>query len=149
VRVAEGALLPDDCAVQGPAWICRDCHIGSAVRLTGPVVIGAESRIGDRSALRDSIVFSGTTLRAEQIALRAIYGPDADRPEPAPVLADQPPRELARQRARRTDVGDTRHALARVERRDVDQPGWQVVAGRLRRQQRQADRLPAQQGPLD
>jgi len=37
-------------------------------------VIGDNSTIGDGAALRDSIVFPGTTVAPEQIVIGAIYG---------------------------------------------------------------------------
>jgi mannose-1-phosphate guanylyltransferase/mannose-1-phosphate guanylyltransferase/phosphomannomutase len=74
VKVSEGSSLPDDCEAEGPVWIGRDCQIGSGVRLTGPLVLGDNSRVGDGAALRDSIVFPGTTLADRQIVIGAIYG---------------------------------------------------------------------------
>jgi mannose-1-phosphate guanylyltransferase len=69
-----GTPLPDDCDAQGPVWVGRDCQIGSGLKLMGPVVIGDGSRIGDGAALRDTIVFPGTTVGDNQIVIGAIYG---------------------------------------------------------------------------
>jgi mannose-1-phosphate guanylyltransferase/mannose-1-phosphate guanylyltransferase/phosphomannomutase len=74
IDVPTSAPLPDDCEVQGQVWVGQNCTIGSGVRLMGSVVIGDGSRIGDRAALRDSIVFPGTTVGDEQIVIGAIYG---------------------------------------------------------------------------
>jgi NDP-sugar pyrophosphorylase family protein len=40
----------------------------------GPVVIGDGSTIGDAAAIRDSIVFPGTTVGDRQIVIGAIHG---------------------------------------------------------------------------
>ena len=40
----------------------------------GPLVIGDNSKIGDTSALRDSIIFPGTELAAGTILIDAIAG---------------------------------------------------------------------------
>src|SRR3954453_17878637 len=68
------AWLPDDCDTQGCVWVGENCSIGSGVKLMGPLVIGDGSTIGDGAALRDSIVFPGTTVSDEQIVIGAIYG---------------------------------------------------------------------------
>jgi mannose-1-phosphate guanylyltransferase/mannose-1-phosphate guanylyltransferase/phosphomannomutase len=74
VRVASGSSLPEDCETQGPVWIGHDCEIGPGVKLMGPVVIGDGSTIGANVALRESIVFPGTTVPDSQIVIGAIYG---------------------------------------------------------------------------
>jgi len=63
-----------EAAVEGPAWIGRDVHIGANVRLMGPIVIGDGARIGERAQLRDSIVFPGTDVAADAILIGAIAG---------------------------------------------------------------------------
>jgi mannose-1-phosphate guanylyltransferase/mannose-1-phosphate guanylyltransferase/phosphomannomutase len=40
----------------------------------GPVVIGDNSTVGNGAALRDSIVFPGTTVGDGQIVIGAIHG---------------------------------------------------------------------------
>jgi mannose-1-phosphate guanylyltransferase/mannose-1-phosphate guanylyltransferase/phosphomannomutase len=72
--VAESSEPPADADVQGPVWIGEGCRIGSGVRLMGPVVIGDRVSIGDGAALRDSIVFPGTEVEAEEILIGAIHG---------------------------------------------------------------------------
>jgi mannose-1-phosphate guanylyltransferase len=74
VKVAAGSRLPEDCDAQGPVWIGCDCEIGAGARLMGPVVIGDNSKIGANVALRDSILFPGTTVPDEQIVIGAISG---------------------------------------------------------------------------
>jgi mannose-1-phosphate guanylyltransferase len=70
----DGTPLPDDCEAQGAVWVGSDCQIGSGVKLMGPVAIGDGSRIGDGAALRDTIVFPGTTVGDQQIVIGAILG---------------------------------------------------------------------------
>jgi mannose-1-phosphate guanylyltransferase/mannose-1-phosphate guanylyltransferase/phosphomannomutase len=74
VTVGDGSALPADAEVQGPVWIGQGCMIGGSVRLMGPVVVGDGSVIGDGAALRDSIVFPGTTLDEGKIVIGAIVG---------------------------------------------------------------------------
>ncbi|MFL5895088.1 MAG: sugar phosphate nucleotidyltransferase [Thermoleophilaceae bacterium] len=74
IEVPESAPPPGDCEVDGDVWIGRDCEIGSGVRLTGPVVIGDHSRIGDGAALRESIIFPGTEVADGAIVIGAIEG---------------------------------------------------------------------------
>jgi mannose-1-phosphate guanylyltransferase/mannose-1-phosphate guanylyltransferase/phosphomannomutase len=68
------APLGGDTQVEGPVWIGRDVSIGEGVRLMGPVVLGDGARVGDRSQLRDSIVFPGTEVAADSILIGAIAG---------------------------------------------------------------------------
>src|SRR3954451_933813 len=74
IGVPASAPTPGDADVQGDVWIGENCTIGSGVKLMGPVVIGDNSSIGDGAAVRDSIVFPGTTVADEQIVIGAIYG---------------------------------------------------------------------------
>jgi mannose-1-phosphate guanylyltransferase len=74
IQVPESAPAPDDGDVDGDVWIGENCTIGSGVRLMGPVVIGDGSTIGDAAAIRDSIVFPGTTVGDRQIVIGAIHG---------------------------------------------------------------------------
>jgi mannose-1-phosphate guanylyltransferase/mannose-1-phosphate guanylyltransferase/phosphomannomutase len=68
VTVAGGAGLPQDGLLDGPVWV------GEGVRLTGPVVLGDGSSVGDGAQLRSSIVFPGTEIGAESIVIGAITG---------------------------------------------------------------------------
>ena len=72
--VGEGTELEDVTFVGPPVWVGRDCEIGVGTRLMGPLVIGDNCRIGDTSALRDTIVFPGTELAAGTILIEAIAG---------------------------------------------------------------------------
>jgi mannose-1-phosphate guanylyltransferase/mannose-1-phosphate guanylyltransferase/phosphomannomutase len=60
--------------VDGPVWIGSGCEIGQDVRLMGPVVIGDGCTVGDGAALRESIVFPGTSLAPGSILIGAIQG---------------------------------------------------------------------------
>lgn len=74
IEVPPSADVPSDAFVDGDVWIGENCTIGSNVRLMGPVVIGDDSSIGTGVALRDSIIFPGTTVPDGQIVIGAIYG---------------------------------------------------------------------------
>ena len=74
IEMAESASAPADADVQGDVWIGANCRVGSGAKLMGPVVIGDGSTIGDGVAIRDSIVFPGTTVPDHQIVIGAIYG---------------------------------------------------------------------------
>lgn len=74
VLVSSGALLSDDVEIDGPAWIGENVSIGKGVRLMGPVVLGAGTTVGERSALRTSICFPGTEIAKDSILIDAIVG---------------------------------------------------------------------------
>jgi mannose-1-phosphate guanylyltransferase/mannose-1-phosphate guanylyltransferase/phosphomannomutase len=74
IEVPESATPPEGTYIDGDVWIGQNVTIGARVRLMGPVVIGDGSTIGDDAALRDSIVFPGTSVGADQIVIGAIYG---------------------------------------------------------------------------
>jgi mannose-1-phosphate guanylyltransferase len=77
IQVPESAAAPADAYVDGDVWIGEHVTIGSGVRLLGSVVVGAGSTIGDRAALRDTIVLPGATVGDEQIVIGAIQGHSA------------------------------------------------------------------------
>ena len=72
--VADGCALPEGIAVEGPVWIGRDVSIGAQARLTGPLVLGDGSHVGEHAQLRSSIVFPGTEIAREAILIGAIAG---------------------------------------------------------------------------
>ena len=74
LTVGEGTQLDDVTFVGPPVWIGRDVDIGVGTRLMGPLVIGDGCRIGDTSALRESIIFPGTELQPGTILIDAIAG---------------------------------------------------------------------------
>jgi mannose-1-phosphate guanylyltransferase len=74
VIIADGAALPEDVELEGPAWIGRDVRIGERVRLMCPIVVGDRVSIGDGAQLRASIVFPGTVVPPESILIGAIAG---------------------------------------------------------------------------
>jgi mannose-1-phosphate guanylyltransferase/mannose-1-phosphate guanylyltransferase/phosphomannomutase len=57
-----------------PVWVGANVSFGPGVRLTGPVVIGDGSTIGDGASLRESIVFPGTEIADGEILIGAIHG---------------------------------------------------------------------------
>ncbi len=72
VIIAGDTMLPSDLELEGPAWIGRDVQIGAGARLTGPLVLGDGAVIGERSQLRETIVFPGTEVGPESILIGAI-----------------------------------------------------------------------------
>jgi mannose-1-phosphate guanylyltransferase len=76
-----GARLPGDAEVEGSVFIGDECEIASGVRLTGPVVIGERSRIGEGAALRDTIVWPGTDVDPGTVLIGGVAGerPLADK----------------------------------------------------------------------
>jgi mannose-1-phosphate guanylyltransferase len=69
-----GSPIPADAEVEGPVWVGCDVEIGSAVRLTGPLVLGDGARVGDGAQLRESILFPGTEVAPGAILIGAIAG---------------------------------------------------------------------------
>ncbi len=76
IEITEGGSSLDGVEVVGdePVWVGADVAFGSDVRLTGPVVIGDGSTIGEHASLRESIVFPGTEVAAGEILIGAIHG---------------------------------------------------------------------------
>ncbi|MGH2833524.1 MAG: sugar phosphate nucleotidyltransferase [Solirubrobacteraceae bacterium] len=74
LTVAGASTLPDSTLTEGPVWIGRDVEIGQDVRLTGPLVLGDGSRIGDGAQLRECILFPGTEVAGGAILIGAICG---------------------------------------------------------------------------
>jgi mannose-1-phosphate guanylyltransferase/mannose-1-phosphate guanylyltransferase/phosphomannomutase len=74
VIVAGGSALGEDTEVEGSVWIGHDVQIGSGVRLTGPLVVGDGSSLGDGAQLRESILFPGTEIAPDAILIGAIAG---------------------------------------------------------------------------
>jgi len=75
VEMPEGGDgVPGDAEVEGPVFIGEGCKIASGVRLTGPVVIGERSTIGENSALRDTIVWPHTELDPGTVLIGAVAG---------------------------------------------------------------------------
>jgi mannose-1-phosphate guanylyltransferase len=74
VTLAGERDLPEDVEIDGQAWIGHDVHIGSGVRLMGPVVLGDGASVGDGAQLRESIVFPGTDVAPGAIVIGAIAG---------------------------------------------------------------------------
>jgi mannose-1-phosphate guanylyltransferase/mannose-1-phosphate guanylyltransferase/phosphomannomutase len=71
---ADGRDVPADTEIEGPVFIGAGCDIAAGVRLTGPVVIGEGSRIGENSALRDTIVWPRTEVEPGTVLIGAVAG---------------------------------------------------------------------------
>jgi mannose-1-phosphate guanylyltransferase/mannose-1-phosphate guanylyltransferase/phosphomannomutase len=71
---AGNGALPQDAEVEGSVFIGEGCEIAAGVRLTGPVVIGEGSRIGENSALRDTIVWPRTEVDPGTVLIGAVAG---------------------------------------------------------------------------
>jgi len=74
VLVGEGASLPDDVEIEGPAWIGEGASIGSGTRMMGPVVVGARASVGEGAHLRSTIALPGTEVANGAILIDAIAG---------------------------------------------------------------------------
>jgi len=74
VTVGEGSSLDGVEVVEGPVWVGAGVTFGADVRLIGPVAVGDGASIGDRAALRDTIVFPGADVAAGEILIGAING---------------------------------------------------------------------------
>ncbi len=70
----EGTSLDAVEVMNGPVWVGAGVSFGSGVRLMGPVAIGDGCEVGDGAALRESIVFPGTSVEADAILVGAING---------------------------------------------------------------------------
>ena len=73
-RNGGGSDVPGGVEVEGPVFIGEGCEIASGVRLTGPVVIGEHSRIGENSALRDTIVWPRTDVDPGTVLVGGLAG---------------------------------------------------------------------------
>lgn len=69
-----GSEVPEGVEVEGPVYIGDGCEIAAGVRLTGPVVIGGYSRIGENSALRDTIVWPRTDVNPGTVLVGGLAG---------------------------------------------------------------------------
>ncbi len=69
---ASNGKVPDSAEVEGPVFTGEGCEIAAGVRLTGPVVIGDGVRIGENSALRDTIVCPHTDVDPGTVLICAV-----------------------------------------------------------------------------
>jgi mannose-1-phosphate guanylyltransferase/mannose-1-phosphate guanylyltransferase/phosphomannomutase len=72
--VAGGSVVPRSAEIEGSVWIGSNVELGENVRLTGPLVLGAGARVGERAQLRDSILLPGTEIAPGAILIGAIAG---------------------------------------------------------------------------
>jgi mannose-1-phosphate guanylyltransferase/mannose-1-phosphate guanylyltransferase/phosphomannomutase len=66
--------VDDSATVEGDVFIGDSCEIEAGVRLTGPVVIGAGCRVGENSAIRESILWPGTDIAPGTVLIDAVTG---------------------------------------------------------------------------
>jgi mannose-1-phosphate guanylyltransferase len=74
VTVGAGSDLSAAEQVDGPVWVGENVEIGAGARLMGPVAIGDGSRIGRGASVRGAVIFPGTDVPDEAIAIDAILG---------------------------------------------------------------------------
>jgi mannose-1-phosphate guanylyltransferase len=74
VRLAGGSELPSDAEVEGQVFVGADCRIAGGVRLTGPVVIGEGSQIGEGAALRDTVIWPRTDVDPGTVLIGGVAG---------------------------------------------------------------------------
>jgi len=55
-------------------FVGEGCEIGAGVRLTGPVVLGDRCKVGDRAAIRDSVLWPGTEVAPQGVLIGAVAG---------------------------------------------------------------------------
>jgi len=70
-----GRLNPDGLEIEEePVYVGEDCEIGADVRLTGPLVLGDGCRVGERAAIRDSVLWPGTEVGTHEVLIGAVAG---------------------------------------------------------------------------
>jgi mannose-1-phosphate guanylyltransferase len=76
VEVDSGRLNPvdADAIVEPPVYVGEGCEIGPDVRLTGPLVLGDGSRVGEGAAIRDSVLLPGTEVAPHAVLIGAVAG---------------------------------------------------------------------------
>jgi mannose-1-phosphate guanylyltransferase len=74
IMVGSGSSLDAADLVEGPVWVGRDVHVGSGVRLQGPLVLGDGAVVEDGAAIKRSIVLPGTRIQSDTILIEAITG---------------------------------------------------------------------------
>jgi mannose-1-phosphate guanylyltransferase len=75
VEIQTGRLNPNaDWVDEPPVYVGEDCEIGAGVRLTGPVVLGDGCKLGERAAIRDSVLWPGTEVPPHGVLIGAVAG---------------------------------------------------------------------------
>jgi len=72
VLVGEGVELGEELIVEGEVVVCAGAQIGSATRLTGPLIVGPRARIGERASLREAVVMPGAEVPAGGVVVGGI-----------------------------------------------------------------------------
>jgi NDP-sugar pyrophosphorylase family protein len=84
------ARVDDSAIVEGEVFIGEGCQIEADVRLTGPVILGDGCRVGEGSAIRESIVWPGTDLPPGTVLIDAVAGTRPLAEKLAPALRARP-----------------------------------------------------------
>jgi len=75
VEIESGRVNPEaDWVDEPPVFVGEGCEIGAGVRLTGPVVLGDRCKVGDRAAIRDSVLWPGTEVAPQGVLIGAVAG---------------------------------------------------------------------------
>jgi mannose-1-phosphate guanylyltransferase len=75
VEIEAGRLNPDaDWVEEPPVYVGEGCEIASGVRLTGPVVLGDGCKVGERAAIRDSVLWPRTEVAPGSVLIGAVAG---------------------------------------------------------------------------
>ena len=77
---AGGGSDLDGVRVTAPVLIGADAHIGEGASLHGPVVVGDSCRLGAGAMLRECVVLPGAQVPAGGLVVGGLYGIDPDRP---------------------------------------------------------------------
>jgi mannose-1-phosphate guanylyltransferase len=75
VEFDAGRLNPGGLEIEEPpVYVGEGCEIGADVRLIGPVVLGDRCRVGERAAIRDSVLWPGTEIAEHGVLIGAVAG---------------------------------------------------------------------------
>jgi mannose-1-phosphate guanylyltransferase len=70
----------DAVKVKGPVLIGAESHLATGVDLHGPVVVGGKCNLGAGAMLRECVVLPGAEVPAGGLVVGGLYGLDPDRP---------------------------------------------------------------------
>jgi mannose-1-phosphate guanylyltransferase len=72
--VATSASVSEDAILEPPVYIGADCRIAPHARLTGPVVVGDGSSVGEGAAIRDTVLWPRSEVRPHEVLIGAVAG---------------------------------------------------------------------------
>jgi mannose-1-phosphate guanylyltransferase len=83
---ADSAVVDQEVALEPPAYLGRGCHVGARSRLSGPVIVGAGSRVGEGSSVGDAVLLPGAEVPRSTVIVGGIAGakPNGRRSSGAP-----------------------------------------------------------------